>query len=220
MEYNLVFKIIQVNCLLKRNSALIYFGIYIPQIKKSAKQNSCWCMGYCGHCEQRNREHFFCQRGRNHMQMSGSWTTWHILRSSEACNDCCVKGGRRRNRKLYAKVLVVKRGQSMWPSVMFPLKLCSKLSQRHAQASTEAIHSTIQFFIMAVLTIRYGEHISRGERWVMKQLSSSTWKGSKCLVRHGWDMEEDTQRSIMRSGSANSQESLNKRWMKCKKTKI
>lgn len=56
-ECNLEFKITQINCLLKQNSALFCLGIYIIQIKKSAKkQKLCWCMRL-GHCVQRRKSH-------------------------------------------------------------------------------------------------------------------------------------------------------------------
>lgn len=56
-ECNLEFKITQINCLLKQNSALFCLGIYIIQIKKSAKkQKLCWCMRL-GHCVQRRKLH-------------------------------------------------------------------------------------------------------------------------------------------------------------------
>lgn len=55
-ECNLEFKITQINCLLKQNSALFCLGIYILQIKKSAKkQKLCWCLRLWALCAKRRK---------------------------------------------------------------------------------------------------------------------------------------------------------------------
>lgn len=80
-ECNLEFKITQINCLLKQNSALFCLGIYIIQIKKSAKKPKlCWCMRL-EHYVQRRKSHvniqYFDNMAHSEKQMRpGTTVPW------------------------------------------------------------------------------------------------------------------------------------------------